>query len=104
MDQIEYLAALKPIKLENMRTLESDAEVTETVLQLFMSLLGAVAYGILTRIDVAVIVVALQRAAHKCKYIHVKRINTLVRWVQQHPFALVYRRLATTEGMAAGTQ
>ena len=37
MDQIEYLAALKPIKLENVRTLDSDAEVTESVLLLVMS-------------------------------------------------------------------
>ena len=102
MDQIEYLAALKPIKLENVRTLDSDAEVTESVLLLFMSLLGALAYGILTRLDVAVLVVALQRAAHKCKYIHVKRLNTLVRWVQQHPLTLTYQRL-NTDGRAAET-
>ena len=91
---------MKPIKLENVRSLDSEAEVTDLVLQLFMSLLGAVAYAALTRPDDAVYIVALQRAAHRCKYIHVKRLNTLVRWLQQSPKSLLYRRLASSSDQA----
>ena len=56
-----------------------------------MSLLGAVAYLYLTRIDVLVCIAACQRYAHKPLIIHVKRLNVILRWIQRNPKRLVYR-------------
>ena len=60
----------------------------------FLSLLMTVAYGLLTRPDAAVYVTALQRESRKAKAVHVKRLNTPVRWMQQHPRALTYAPMA----------
>ena len=57
---------------------------------LYRSLLGAVAFLLLTRIDVAVFVSALQRWGHAPKIIHVKRLNVLTKWIQVNPKRLVY--------------
>ena len=56
-----------------------------------MSLLGAVAYALMTRIDVAVFVCAMQRVTHKPKVIHVKRFNAVLRWMQANPKRLAFR-------------
>eukprot|EP00974_Lingulodinium_polyedra_P015725 1525062-Lingulodinium_polyedra.AAC.1 len=42
---------------------------------LFISLLEALAYTLLTRIDLAVFIVALQRVAQAPLNLHVKRLN-----------------------------
>ena len=56
-----------------------------------MSLLGAVAYALMTRIDVAVFVCARQRVAHEPKIIHVKRLNAVLRWMQANPKRLTFK-------------
>eukprot|EP00974_Lingulodinium_polyedra_P089429 8671618-Lingulodinium_polyedra.AAC.1 len=43
--------------------------------RLFISLFGALAYTLLTRIDLAVFIVALQRVAQAPLNLHVKRLN-----------------------------
>jgi len=55
-----------------------------------MSLLGAVAYLYLTRLDVLVFISACQRHAHKPSLIHVKRLNVIVRWIQRNPKKIAY--------------
>ena len=59
-----------------------------------MGLLGAVAYALMTRIDVAVFVCAMQRVTHKPKIIHVKRLNAVLRWMQANPKRLIFRPAA----------
>ena len=59
----------------------------------YMSVLGALAYLMVTRIDLAVYVAALQRAAHAPTVAHAKRLNVLVRYVQRTPVDLAYRKL-----------
>ena len=61
------------------------------IIQLSMSLLGAVAYALMTRVDVAVFVCAMQRVTHKPKIIHVERLNAVLRWVQANPKRLTFR-------------
>ena len=56
-----------------------------------MSLLGAVAYALMTRIDVAVFVCATQRVTHKPKIIHVKRLNAVLRRMQANPKRLTFK-------------
>ncbi len=58
-----------------------------------MSLLGAVAYLALTRVDVLVFICALQRYAATPQIQHVKRLNKVVKWVQRHPKKLHFKRL-----------
>ena len=70
-----------------------DAEADSTNASLFRSLLMALAYALVTRCDVSVYVVALQRIARSLTYGHIKKLNTIVRWTQKHPLRLVYGKL-----------
>ena len=70
---------------------KADDESGPELHQLFMSLLGAVAYLSLTRVDVLVFTSALQRHMAKSKLEHVRKLNKLLRWVQKHPCKLAYK-------------
>ena len=91
LDQIEYAKKLRSITHVDLTSQPSESECCEELHQLYMSLLGALAYLYLTRVDVLVFISACQRYAHKPQIIHVKRLNTIVRWVQRNPQTLVYR-------------
>ena len=65
--------------------------------QLYWSVLGAIAWCLLTRPDIAVFVGALQRYSHAPKVIHAKRLNAVVRWAQRNPKKLFYGRLGSSE-------
>ena len=82
---------MKLIIHQDTKGLPSDTECPVEIIQLFMSLLGAVAYALMTRIDVAVFVCAMQRVIHKPKVIHVKRLNAVLRWTQANPTRLNLR-------------
>jgi hypothetical protein len=58
--------------------------------------LGAIAYAVLTRVDIAVFVSALQRWSHAPCIIHVKRLNAVVRWAQRNPKSIAYRQLESS--------
>ncbi|MFM7978185.1 MAG: hypothetical protein ACKPKO_02620, partial [Candidatus Fonsibacter sp.] len=73
-----------------MSTKKSDEAAGAELHSLYRSLLGAVAFLLLTRIDVAVFVSALQRWGHAPQIIHVKRLNALTKWIQANPKRLVY--------------
>eukprot|EP00974_Lingulodinium_polyedra_P012439 1201204-Lingulodinium_polyedra.AAC.1 len=60
---------------------------------LFISLLGALAYTLLTRIDLAVFVVALQRVVQAPLNLHAKRLNVVARWAQRNPQGPIYSRV-----------
>ena len=68
---------MKPIIHQDVKGLSSDTECTAEIIQLFMSLLGAVAYALMIRIDVAVLVCAMQRVTHKPKIINIERLNAV---------------------------
>ena len=65
----------------------------EILIQLFMSLLGAAAYALLTRTDAAVYIVALQRHNMKPQRIHIKRLNRIVRWIQKDQQKVIFTRI-----------
>ena len=52
-----------------------------------------VAFALLTRMDVAVCVAALQRVTHKATVLHVKRLNSIVRYMQRHPRTLHFAHI-----------
>ena len=91
MDQEEYIDALKTIDDPSLVGLKTDSPVNSTVMSLFLSLLMALAYTLLTRPDLCVYVTALQRVAQKPLCQHVRKLNVLVRWAKKHPIRIVYR-------------
>ena len=85
LDQFSFLAALRAIEHPQLSTgAEGEACVPELA-QLYISLLGALAYATLTRVDVMVFIVALQRHGHAPEVQHARKLNTLLRWVQRDP-------------------
>lgn len=92
LDQSEYVAQLKLIANEESRGSNSTTLCGPVLHQQYQSLLGAVAYTSLTRVDVLVFIVALQRYSHAPQIIHVKRLNALVKWMQANPRKLAYRK------------
>ena len=97
LDQTEYIAALKPIEHVDLVKASSEALATDTVQELYRSLLGAVAFCSLTRVDAAVFIVALQRQSGKATNLHVRRLNVLTRWLQKNPRKLRYPRFRSNE-------
>ena len=53
----------------------------------------AVAYTLITRIDICIYCVALQRVTSAPTNLHVRRLNALVRWAQNNPLVLKYKRM-----------
>ena len=51
----------------------------------------AVAYCLLTRLDLCVFVTYLQRHAQAPTNKHLRHLNTIVRWAKKHPLRLIYR-------------
>ena len=92
LDQIEYAQNLRPIAHPELKTAGNEALCSPPLHQLYMSLLGAVAYLAHTRVDALVFISALQRHNSKPQVIHVKRLNKLLAWLQAHPKKLTYRR------------
>ena len=91
VDQVEFIVALKPIVDPQIGKHNGEQECSKQLHELYRSLLGAAAYATLTRADISVFIVALQKAAHQPKVKHVKMLNRLVRWMQKNPKPLVYR-------------
>ena len=76
----------------------NEEKCVEALHQLYMSLLGALAYATLTRVDVMVFIVALQRHGHSPEVQHARKLNKLMRWVQRHPKKLCYKRFPHASG------
>ena len=93
LDQDEYIAALKPIVHVDLVGASGDDDAPPHLVDLFWSLLGAVAYALITQFWIAVYVVALQRQAKAPKIIHVRRLNALVRVRQKRPARILYRAM-----------
>jgi len=89
MDQHECVKALKPIVSSELTGRSNQSECTPYLSKLFLSLLMATAFALLTRIDVAAYLNGLQRFAQKPLVVHVRRLNAVVRFMQTHLIALV---------------
>ena len=92
LDQSEYIAGLKIIPTSAYAGNSSNTPCNPVLHQLYQSLLGAVAFTGLTRLDAIVFIVALQRYSHASEIIHVKRLNVLVKWLQKNPKKISYGR------------
>ena len=58
--------------------------------QKFLSVLMSLAYALLTRFDIGVHMIALQKILHKPQYVHVRNLKAVVRWSQTHQKKLSY--------------
>jgi len=104
LDQIHYAKTLKSIAHPQLQAGKPEDLAVQELVELFMSLLGAVAYLAHTRIDTVVFVSALQRHTSKPQVIHIKRLNKLLAWIQKNPKKLVYRRLGGESSTAEPTE
>ena len=93
MDQFEYMKALKPITDSSITGKPDDQLAEARPAKLFLSLLMAIAYTLMTIIDLACYIIALQKHLQKPTYGHIKKLNTVVRWAQNKPMVLTYTRM-----------
>ncbi|CAK0824004.1 unnamed protein product, partial [Prorocentrum cordatum] len=62
--------------------------------KLYSSLLGAVAWCIMTRVDICIYVAALERRGKSPRVGHIKKVNILLRRMTGNPLVLVSRKLS----------
>ena len=93
MDQHEYLKALKLIDGPEMLGKPDKLEADPITAKKFLSLVMALAYGLMTRDDIKVFVIALQRWLQKPTYLHVRRLNAIVKWTQKHEIGTEYHKM-----------
>eukprot|EP00959_Pyramimonas_sp_CCMP1952_P045349 947194-Pyramimonas_sp.AAC.1 len=61
MDQSHYVSQLKAIPMEKFKDMKDEDKANDELVSLYMSLLGGVAWKVLTRADIVVLVGKLQR-------------------------------------------
>ena len=101
LDQNGYISALKQIHHPDITGKPLEADCSETVTRLYWSLLGAVAYTLLTQHWIAVYIIALQRQTHKPKYQRIRRLNSLVKILQKQKTVIVYRSVQCAKKILA---
>ena len=90
--QTKYAEQLKPMPLEGLKEMAAEDLVNEAHTSLYMSLLGGVAWMVLTRSDISVYVQALQRRAQTPRVEDCKRLNVVCRYIKRRPRGLRYRK------------
>ena len=80
--------------LSSLRGVSDEETVNETLHSGYMSLLGGVAWTVLTRAEAAIYVQALQRRAHAPRATDCRRLNVVVRYLQRHKHSLTYEKLS----------
>ena len=96
LDQEEYIKGIRLCVHPDITGKPADSLAEPSLHEQYWSVLGAIAYAVLTRPDIAVFVSALQRFSQKPLVIHVKRLNMVVRWAQRNPKKLHYGQLDGT--------
>ena len=91
--QRPYIAMLRPIATELLRGRQDEEEANEELHAAYMSLLGGVAWTILSRTEVSVYVQALQRYAHKPTVGKCRRLNLVLRFLVRQESGILYKRL-----------
>ena len=92
MDQNEYILAMRPIRHPELTGRPSTDPCSAEVHNLYQSLLGAVAYALLSQAWAAVFVIALQRRTSNPLNIHVRRLNLLLAAMQKNYAKLFFRQ------------
>ena len=78
LDQSEYAGAIKPVNLPELIRMKDDETLHGFLHNCFMTLLGATAWGLQTRMDIAVYVSTLQRRMQSPRAIDLSRLNRVI--------------------------
>ena len=101
LNQDKYIAALQPVVHPELTGRAGEEEATPTVTSGFRTLLGGIAYALITKFWIMVFVVALQRKSKCCQIIHVRRLNALLRALQKRPAKLLYQAMKCVKQVEA---
>ena len=93
LDQDDYIKGIKLCVSPEIMSEKPESKCGTELHAQYWSVLGAIAYAVLTRPDIAVFISALQRWSHAPNVIHVKRLNAVVRWAQRNPKGITYKQL-----------
>ena len=91
--QAAYVEQLRPIDASKLKGRSESEMATGDLHSDYMSLLGGIAWTVLTRAEAAVYVQALQRSAHRPTIGHCRRLNLVLRYIRRQQSGLRYRRL-----------
>ena len=94
LDQNEYIKGIKTCVHPDISSAGAETKACAELHAQYWSVLGAIAYAVLTRPDIAVFIAALQRHSHEPLIIHVKRLNAVVRWAQRNPKSIHFKPLS----------
>ena len=92
LDQDEYIKTMRPIVHPDLTGSKPEDLATKPVNDQFVSLRGALAYATITQAWIQVYVVSLQRVINPTN-LDVRRLNAVVRKLQQSPQKVVYPRM-----------
>ena len=95
LDQDAYIKTMRPIIHADLTGADPETEATKPVQDMFVSLRGALAYTALTQAWILVYIVSLQRVQIP-SYGDVRRLNAVVRKLQQVPKRLVFKAMKPT--------
>ena len=93
--QDHYAAQLRCVDVSSLNIAELDKLLSEEFVAKYFSLLGGLSWLIQTRCDIAVYVVALQRAAKRATTGHLLKLNKLARWVRRKKYSSLYKPIQT---------
>jgi hypothetical protein len=98
LDQIDYIKGVKVCEHPDIQAKQPEEKAGPELHAQYWSVLGAIAYAVLSRPDIAVFIAALQRQSHAPQVIHIKRLNAVVRWAQRNPKSISYNQLGDSQG------
>ena len=96
IDQDENLTALRPITHQKMISRDAHADADKELIPIYWSLLGALAYALITQYWLSVYVVSLRHTTKKPQNIHIRRLNAIVRVAQKRPAKITYAAMKPT--------
>jgi len=101
ISQDHYVKQLRPMVVPGLENLSDDIFVAWSVIALFQSLLGAIAWLSLTRGDTLVFVGRFQRCSKQPTAKDVRDLNKLLKWVKRKTCVITYATLTPPIGLAS---
>ncbi len=93
LHQDHYVRQLRPMSLDEVAMVDDDDDASPAFKATFLSIVGGLAWCLLTCPAVAVYVSYLQRQMKEPKVKHLRDANRVVRWLQKTPQGIVYVQL-----------
>ena len=101
MDQNQFVKGVKEIE-GPLFTGKPDQDLCEPkAAKAFLSVIMSLAYALLTRSDISIYLIAMQKSLQKPQYLHVRKLNGVLRWAQKNPRALTYRHMKCAKKLEA---